>query len=315
MDRQFLPSEPEPTGQFVEIVRFFAGIGFAHDSPMSTLPTTASLGVAPSWDGEGRRIGGGALAADPPAIEGEDQLSFSDFLSIINPLQHLPIVSSVYRWVTGDTIKPAARVIGGALYGGPIGLATAALSAVVEQVKGADIGAQLLAMVAPDSSEPAKATEVAGIAPGEAQGDTPGSPALDNAANMAALRQLAADLRSIEPEPVPPKPPPEAMAAQPGQGRTIAFYQANAGRKLAPVDSGRNSVPQRHGMSAPTHLTAFAPPAPKPADGEKRVASEPANQPDGPPSAWFSAAMMRGLDRYRAAQRLDKTDPQLDLSH
>ncbi|HEX2116212.1 MAG TPA: hypothetical protein VHM01_17550, partial [Alphaproteobacteria bacterium] len=92
---------------------------------MSTLPTTASLGVAPTWDGD-RRVAGGALAGDPPAQEGKDELTFSDFLSVINPLQHIPVVSTLYRWVTGDTIKPAARVVGGALYGGPIGMISAA---------------------------------------------------------------------------------------------------------------------------------------------------------------------------------------------
>jgi hypothetical protein len=35
---------------------------------------------------------------------------------------------------------------------------------------------------------------------------------------------------------------------------------------------------------------------------------------EGPPAAWFSAAMMRGLDRYRASQQLGKAPPQLDVS-
>lgn len=52
--------------------------------------------------------------------------SFGDFLDMVNPLQHIPLVSSVYRAVTGDTINPVSRVAGDILYGGALG----ALSAV-----------------------------------------------------------------------------------------------------------------------------------------------------------------------------------------
>ena len=119
---------------------------------MSTVMSTAASANALSWDGEGRRVSGGALAPDLPAAPGEE-FTFSDFLSVLNPLQHIPVVSSIYRWATGDTIKPVARVIGGALYGGPMGLATAAFNAIVEQVKGSDLGTQALALVVPDFSQ------------------------------------------------------------------------------------------------------------------------------------------------------------------
>lgn len=50
---------------------------------------------------------------------GKDGLTFGDLLDVINPLQHIPMVSSIYRAVTGDEISPGARVAGGALYGAP----------------------------------------------------------------------------------------------------------------------------------------------------------------------------------------------------
>lgn len=65
-----------------------------------------------------------------------NDLDFWDLLDIINPLQHLPIVSTIYRALTGDTIKPAMNILGGALYGGPVGLLAAYASAVVEQNTG-----------------------------------------------------------------------------------------------------------------------------------------------------------------------------------
>lgn len=39
----------------------------------------------------------------------------------LNPLQHIPVVSQIYRAVSGDSIEPASAVAGGTLFGGPIG--------------------------------------------------------------------------------------------------------------------------------------------------------------------------------------------------
>jgi hypothetical protein len=65
----------------------------------------------------------------PPATEssfnlfGDDGFTFGDIIDIVNPLQHIPIVSNIYRKITGDTIAPAMEITGGALFGGPIGAA------------------------------------------------------------------------------------------------------------------------------------------------------------------------------------------------
>lgn len=44
---------------------------------------------------------------------GDDGFRFGDLIDIVNPLQHVPIVSWAYRALTGDTIAPAAKVLGG----------------------------------------------------------------------------------------------------------------------------------------------------------------------------------------------------------
>jgi hypothetical protein len=81
--------------------------------------------------------------ANPPAIDhsysrydaktGPDQgvgsMGFDDFLDMINPLEHIPLVSSIYRAVTGETINPLSRIAGDALYGGVFGLASAGIAA------------------------------------------------------------------------------------------------------------------------------------------------------------------------------------------
>ena len=50
-----------------------------------------------------------SVSRDSEPVEIEGDMSFGDFLGVINPLQHLPIIGTLYRSLTGDTIQPAAR--------------------------------------------------------------------------------------------------------------------------------------------------------------------------------------------------------------
>ena len=78
-------------------------------------------------------------------------LDFSDVLDIVNPLQHLPVISSLYRSLTGDDISPVARIAGGALYGGPLGLISSVVNTAVEGVTGKDIGGNIIAVLFDES--------------------------------------------------------------------------------------------------------------------------------------------------------------------
>jgi hypothetical protein len=73
------------------------------------------------------------------------EFSFSDVLSAINPLQHLPVISTIYRAITGDTIGNVARVVGDGLYGGPIGLASGLIDVASSELTGKDIGEHVIA--------------------------------------------------------------------------------------------------------------------------------------------------------------------------
>ena len=64
-----------------------------------------------------------------PMEEKEESFGFFDFLDIINPLQHIPIVGTIYRHITGDEIGVVAQVAGGALFGGAIGAAAGVATA------------------------------------------------------------------------------------------------------------------------------------------------------------------------------------------
>ena len=88
---------------------------------------------------------------------GEDGLTFMDLIDIINPFQHIPVLSSFYRKVTGDSIDPASRIAGGTLFFGPIGAAAALINTVVEHETGSDLGEHTMAILNPRSNE--KTTE------------------------------------------------------------------------------------------------------------------------------------------------------------
>ncbi|QBQ56175.1 hypothetical protein [Nitrosococcus wardiae] len=86
---------------------------------------------------------------------GEDGLTFGDLLDVVNPLHHLPVVGSLYRELSGDTIDPASRVAGSALLGGPIGAAVAAANVVLEHFSGDDIEGHVVALLHQESREEA----------------------------------------------------------------------------------------------------------------------------------------------------------------
>lgn len=83
--------------------------------------------------------------------EEKSGFGFKDILDSVNPLQQLPIISSLYRSATGDTISAASRMAGGALFGGPIGFIASAVNAGIDAVSGADIGGHVLNALESDS--------------------------------------------------------------------------------------------------------------------------------------------------------------------
>jgi|GEM_PF-1510078 len=85
----------------------------------------------------------GAQVAD---AEGEE-FGFGDLIDIVNPLHHIPLVSVLYESVTGDTIKPSGRIIGGAVFGGFAGAAAGIANVIIEEETGKDVAGNVVAMV------------------------------------------------------------------------------------------------------------------------------------------------------------------------
>lgn len=107
-----------------------------------------------------------AVVDEREGLWGSDGFTFADFIDMINPLQHIPVVSTIYRELTGDHLSKGARMVGGTLLGGAIGFAAAAANSIVESATGSDIGGNVMAALKGDaSSTGASPTQLASLEP------------------------------------------------------------------------------------------------------------------------------------------------------
>lgn len=128
-------------------------------SGMSTIAASAAPSPAPAQATATSASGAAAAQAQAPK---KHFSVFKELLDIINPLQHLPVISTIYRRITGDEIDPVAKVAGGALYGGLIGLGLSVADVAVEKMTGEDTGDHVMDMLGIKSHDGKdKATAVA----------------------------------------------------------------------------------------------------------------------------------------------------------
>jgi len=142
-----------------------------------------------------------AISAPGPASAApetdEAPFSFHDLLEIVNPLQHIPVVSTLYRWITGDKIPTADKIIGDAIYGGPTGFFASVADTIFETATGKDVGDTVLAWFTGGDDDK---TDVASAAPAQAA-PAPSTLISSLAAptpDLSALLQSLAD-KGVEP--------------------------------------------------------------------------------------------------------------------
>lgn len=96
-----------------------------------------------------------ALAANSNSeFFGKDGLTFGDVLDALNPLNHIPIVSDIYSNLTGEKASAGSRLAGGALFGGPIGLAVSIASLMFEEGTGGKSPVEAMYAALTDSDAP-----------------------------------------------------------------------------------------------------------------------------------------------------------------
>ena len=158
------------------------------------------------------RVGEIAAAREEAARRGGEDIGFGDFIDLINPLHHLPVIGPLYREITGDEIKPAAQILGGFLYGGPVGLVTSASQAIAEEATGKDVTGHVIAALFGEDDTATDAPGAAAIAAAPASEDAP-LPELAPAAGTALAREALAPETPITETPVTETATPPAAAA------------------------------------------------------------------------------------------------------
>lgn len=174
--------------------------------------------------------------------EGDDSPSFWDLVDVINPLQHIPVVGNLYREATGDKIGVGARLAGGALFGGPIGLAAAMVDCGVEESTGADMGGHMLAMFR-DESQSAPETAPATALAAAPKSSTPSAHAAASAPiPLTPTPMASAPAQPLALQPAPAQPQQTAAAvtlpdAPASTGAAMAFSFDTAPASSAPVQA------------------------------------------------------------------------------
>lgn len=271
---------------------------------MSLTPSISDPTIDPST----RFPDQGTLRADAGSghsrFWGEDGPRFGDFLDTINPLQHIPGVSTVYRALTGDAISPGARIAGGGIFGGPLGFLSGLVNTMIENATGRDVGDHMLAMLPGRDPQPAgrqiaaaaatlgnqQSNEMAAARATGTRNDRADPVGGDAGGNLGALTALARDLRTAPPD-----------RAQPVSANTDALaalrsdLAAARGNATNAAVAGPQSVPVR-GPQPNLFAVALPPPA-SPEAGPTR--------PDGRKPGEYSAAelasILRSYQRAAAA--------------
>lgn len=236
----------------------------------------------PSWYGQ-HSGSGEADAHGYQTPNGEvGTFGLMDAIDVVNPLHHIPVIGGLYRELTGDQISPTARVAGGMLWGGPMGVLAAAINSGVEAETGKDIPTNVVAMLSGDQTLP-----------------DPNAPA-----NTLLAAQT---VPSPEPEANPTGTDPKAASTNTDDGTLVfngasasrldAFIRTSGGRQNAsPAAADAWAIRESLKLDAnrPAPNPSLYPGVPAAGGGDDRImVSGPAKSP-GSVGDWMSQA----LDRY-----------------
>lgn len=234
--------------------------------------------------------------------------AFGDLLDVINPLQHIPIIGSLYRNLTGDEISGPAKIMGGLLYGGPVGLVVALATTIAEQEVGQDLGeaafAALLGGEETGNVQLADRGEDAPAAPAGIPDQLPARPAAVSTAIPAAIPAAANAASRAGPQ-----------AALSGQDALDAFVRDIKGARPAAPIGGTGDIAAIEAVPRPSlaENVKIGAITPGPLGWTIQRRAEPAGADLLAEAAEitdraFSERMLRALDKYQAMSSLPPRD-------
>ena len=210
---------------------------------------------------------------------GDDGFTFLDFLDIINPLQHIPVIGTLYREITGDTLDPGSRVLGGTLFMGPVGTVVSLANVLIDDATGKDMGEHVMAFF--DNEEPG--------APG------------NGPAEERAVADVGARAGFVRPETSQAFQPPEALDPVSAWARSeVAFRHSAVGGGRLMLEGeilDIETLPGREKAAAPNPVLtgSLAPNAP-----EASVVAAVTPAPGWPAPGW------KGVSPYAPVQSAPK---------
>jgi len=191
----------------------------------------------------------------------DDDFTFDDLISIVNPLQHIPVVSTVYRSLTGDTIKPFERILGDTLYGGVWGCVSAVANVIYQDVTGKDFGQTVLDFAKDEilgKDDDAQTATASNATPSSSSTAGTAATATNTSINPSASAATAqpASLPSMTPATSnaggPPRPLQSPMPSTgPSDAATIALMHAMSDKGIDPTLSQRALSAYKKSLAAP----------------------------------------------------------------
>lgn len=219
-----------------------------------------------------------------PSLWSQGGFSFKDLLDIVNPLQHIPVIGSVYRYLSGDEPSGGSRIVGDTLYGGPIGFGVSVVSSIFADPSGRDPGERVLAAVfGPSNDAGPGSSAVAANQAGVSAGGTSANPALAGGITAMPMptRPVAMNQLFQSPSPAAAGTPEQTFLAQNALfQRQITNARGTDGRVLnnrpVPLELSSNLLPV---VPAATPSAKPGAGASQPGAGTPTANSPPADSP------------------------------------
>ncbi len=100
-------------------------------------------------------------------------IGWRDVVDTLNPLEHIPFVSTLFDEMTGHTPSSGSQLAGGTLIGGPIGFFASLVNVIFQGETGKGLGGTMVAALSGGSTD--APTQVASIDPAQEMDAATGS--------------------------------------------------------------------------------------------------------------------------------------------
>ncbi len=162
----------------------------------------------------------------------QDEGFFHHLLDVVNPLQHLPVIGTIYRAITGEHIGAVEQIAGDTLYGGLWGAVSSVAEVAFQGLTGKSVEDTMLGWFKSDSN-----SAVAKI----------------TAPNITVAQSLPSS-----DTPALPSSSPGVASAQPN-GPDIAVLSASLSAKGITGDMANRAIQAyRRAIATPTTVPVFA---------------------------------------------------------